>query len=316
MLAQAVFVLTGPFAAAIAAAVAFWESGWSNAKRVFKAFMMEWTKLIGRLLAGVVTFMAAIGAAIHTGMELAWDLGVKAAREGVNGVLWAVEELYNGSKSGLIKARNGFETTFEYIANAAKRGMNRTVEVVTEKLNSLIRKANKAPGVNLDLIEPASFDAKSVDEIAEQSRQRMQRQLDNMERLDLDRFSTRTVGEITDAASNGLAERWEMIRNVNRWQEDLAAEEVQISPGGGQSSGSGSAPDPLTDEQRRRLRQARERPREGPAPTPPQRAQQGDQYTVEELRVLVQSTGDERLDGQQVGESAMEYIEDQQQRRR
>jgi hypothetical protein len=342
MLAQAVFVLTGPFAAAIAAAVAFWKGGWSNAKRVFKQFMMEWVKLIGRLLAGVVAFMAAIGAAIHTGMEYAWDLGVKAAREGANGVLWAVEELYNGSKSGLIKARNGFETTFEYIANAAKRGMNDTVEVVTSRLNTLIKKANKAPGVNLDLIQPAQFDAKSVDEIAQQSRERLQRRLDNMERLDLDRFSTRTAGEITDAASNRLAERWQMIRDVqDRWQEQMAAEQVQIAPeDGGQSTpgeGTGPSPNMLSPEQRQLLERAQrmrdqgardgrapDRPRaprggwghEGPPPTRAQQGQQGDQYTVEELRVMLQSTGDERLDGEQVGESAMQYIEEQQQRRR
>jgi len=193
---------------------------------VFKRFMGESFKAFKRFASGTGAFLKGMGALVHTGFEVMWDLGKSATKAGLNGILSMVES-----------------------------GVNRAIEML-----------NKVPGTNIGKVSFGSFERESFGSIKRRGAQRLRR-------------------------------RWQRIRQRDKMvKRNNAARTVQLSP-------------PGTDQPQR------PRPARGPRPTSHMGGGDDNSTTVEELRVVLQSTGDGQLDGEQVGQAAMQYIEEQQQRR-
>lgn len=122
-----VFFLLGPFIASLAVAFAFWEGGWSNAKRVALRFIDEMGKALLRFLAGIGAFLSSMSSIIHTVFEVAWDFAVNATKAAWNQISRAVVDG----------------------ANMAIRGLNRFAARTETTVNKAINALNKLPDTNI-----------------------------------------------------------------------------------------------------------------------------------------------------------------------
>jgi len=322
-LSNLVFFLLGPLIGALGVIYAFWEGGWSNAKRVALRFVDEIGRAFIRFAAGLGAGIYALAALVHTGFEVMWDLAVNATKAGANLVLSAAEGGINKVLQLAFHAREMVPAAFAAMWDAAKQAtegaLNSMISTVESAINRMISAANRVPNVNIDPVSigRVSMGGGNPARHFSGARQRAQDAYERR-RQDYGRLDTEGVGSIRDRASSRLADRFESIRQREKaLKERFAASEIQFTQDSSDSGGSSTSAQPETSGVLDDSRAARQRAtRSGPQPTQPQQQVEDNSVTIEEFRVEQQSTGDSELDGEQAGRAAMNYIEEQRNRRR
>ena len=298
-LSNLLFFLLGPFIGALAVLYAFWKGGWDNAKRVALRFIDEIGKAFLRFATALGAGIHALGALIHTGFEIMWDLALNATKAGVNLLLGAAQGGINTMLSAVFHAREMVPAAFAAMWDAAKQHTANALNAIISKaegaINSLIRAANKVPKINIDTVSMGSVDFDSGDPARHfEGAGRRARRAAEQRAVGFDRLDTEGVSSIRDRARSRLTGRLDRIRQRrDQLRERFAAEEITFAPESGQQQ----APD------------------SGPSPTQPQTQVEDNSVNIDEFRVEQQSTGDSELDGEQAGRAAMEYIEERQNQR-
>lgn len=183
-----------------------------------------------------------------------------------------------------------FEVAWDFAVNATKAAWNQITGYVVSGVNSAISKLNDFAAKTESSVNSAISALNKLPDvnIGQVSLGRVG-QLENN-----DRFDVESPQSIVDRGQSRLRDRLERTQGqLEAFREYYAAEEIALTPTSGSDPAASTPPQP--------------------AARSPQRVDNS--VTVESLSVPINTTGNEELDGERVGQEAMRYIEEQQQQR-
>lgn len=190
--ADLAFLVGGPLVGYLSAAFSALTGDWTAAKNKFVNTSVEWAKAATRFTSKAILGFQAFGIAVKTGIAAAVEGADYVWRAGWNGILTFSQGIVNEIANSIIGGIEG-------AINSARGG-----------LNSLIRKVNKIPKVNIDPVgrvslggrDPLNVGAGTVQNESLSSRMARVRNRGNRQlrsatetaRARLDRFAPDTIG--------------------------------------------------------------------------------------------------------------------------
>ena len=334
-----IFVLAGPLIGILGTLYAFWIGGWDNAKRVGLRFVSEIWKAFMRLGAFLAKHMMATGITIWTAFEVMYGI-VRSLS--LSFLKWMLTKVQDGTNS-LLEIFTHFRhrvpalfiSMWDLVKEQSAQALNDILGKAQSTINGMIQAANKVPGVSIGTVSFGSvdFESANVEQTMQRAAEKARSEFESQKFDFAEMIDPTDIGKIR---KEGRLRRRDRLRELGDRVEAMrrrnAPEEVRMAPEGSerdlvqrlQNMVSGVGPDAGEGLPERRARttvgerrgaMARDRRfRQGPA-TGRDRPAEDKSVTIERFEVVQQSTGDEELDGDLVGEVAMDYIKEQQQKR-